>query len=435
MYNIIISIVIILILIVLNGLLSMSEIAVVSSRKAKLHRMLNDGKSKAQIVLDFLDDPNPFLSSIQIGITLIGILTGAFGGATLSSPLAEVLDPYIPYAGLISVIIVVLVTTYLTLVGDIAPKMMALNNPEKTAIKLAKPTKILCDVCMPINALLESSTNLVLKLFGSKRTVEATVTEEEIELMIEEGRAEGTIEEEEQAIIKRVFKLDDQKVDMIMTPRSEIIWLDLDDSAEENYEKIIESKRSIFPVAHEELDDFIGVVQAKDILAVLFKEDEIDIKKIVKDPIVVPANLESLELLKEYKENKEYVHMALIVDEFGTVIGLVTLNDLLEGIVGDIPGIDEDDDPIANKRLDGSWLIDGRYQIDRFKELFDIEEEFPEEKEDNYTTIAGFVLSYLNRIPEDGEVFEWENFTFEIADIDSHQIDKIIVRYEENDRD
>ena len=150
---------------------------------------------------------------------------------------------------------------------------------------------------------------------------------------------------------------------MIMTPRSEIIWLDLDDSAEENYEKIIESKRSIFPVAHEELDDFIGVVQAKDILAVLFKEDEIDVEKIVKDPIVVPANLESLELLKEYKENKEYVHMALIVDEFGTVIGLVTLNDLLEGIVGDIPGIDEDDDPIANKRLDGSWLIDGRYQI------------------------------------------------------------------------
>lgn len=431
MFNVILSIVIIVILIILNGLLSMSEIAVVSSRKAKLQRMLNDGKIKAQIVLDFLDDSNPFLSSIQIGITLIGILTGAFGGATLSTPLANIIRPYIPYADALSVLIVVLVTTYLTLVCDIAPKMMALNNPEKTALQLAKPTKILCNICAPINTLLESSTNLILKIFGSKRSEEASVTEEEIQLMIEEGRAEGTIEEEEQAIINRVFKLDDQKVDMIMTPRSEIIWLDLEDSYEENYEKIIGSERSIFPVAHEELDDFIGVVQAKDILAVLFKKHEIDIERIIKDPLVIPENMESLELLNEFKQNKEYVHMSLVVDEFGSVVGLITLNDLLEGIVGDIPGIDEPDDPIATQRLDGSWLIDGRYQIDRFKELFKFEEEFPEEKEDNYATIAGFILSYLGRIPEDGECFKWENFIFEIADLDGYQIDKLIVRYEE----
>ena len=212
-----------------------------------------------------------------------------------------------------------------------------------------------------------------------------------------------------------------------MTPRSEIIWIDLDDSPEENKKKIIESKRSIFPIAKGELDDFMGVVQSKDILAVLFENKEMNLEKIVKNPIVVPENLESLELLKQYKENKEYVHMALIVDEFGSVSGLITLNDLLEGIVGDIPGIDETDDPIATQRADGTWLIDGRYQIDRFKELFDYSEEFPDEKEDNFTTIAGFILSFCGKIPEEGEEFIWDRFSFEIVDMDGNKIDKLLI--------
>lgn len=426
---IVFNIILIIILIILNGLLSMAEIAIVSSKKAKLNRLLSEGKTNAQIILDFLNDPNDFLSSIQIGITLIGILTGALGGTVLSEPLSEILNPFIPYATTVSFIIVIVVTTYLTLVGDIAPKRIALINPEKTALRMAKPMQLLCYICAPINATLGTSTNIIMKLFGHKEMPDQSiVTEEEIEMMIEEGRAEGTIEKEEEAIIKRVFKLDDRKVDIIMTPRSEIIWLDLDDSKEVNYEKIIQSKRSIFPVAHEELDDFLGVVQAKDILSEMFKNDEIDIKRIIKKPLVIPENLESLELLKKFKENKEHVHMSLIVDEYGSVTGLVTLNNLLEGIVGNIPGIDEEDDPIATERLDGSWLIDGRYQLHRFKELFNIKKEFPEEKEDNYTTIAGFILSYLNRIPENGEVFQWEEYTFEIADIDGHQIDKIIVK-------
>lgn len=428
MYETIFYIIIIIILIILNGVLSMSELAVVSSRKGKLQKMINEGKKHAQTVIDLNEDPNQFLSTIQIGITLIGVLTGAFGGATLSAPLAEVISPYIPYAETISVLIVVIITTYLSLViGELVPKRIALNSPERVAVKVAKSMKILSKICKPFVIILSKSTNAVLTILRINHKEDTSITEEEIELMIEESRVEGNIEKEEEDIIKRVFKLDEQKVDMIMTPRSEIIWIDLDDSPEENKQKIIESKRSIFPIAKGELDDFMGVVQSKDILAVLFENKEMNLEGIVKNPIVVPENLESLELLKQYKENKEYVHMALIVDEFGSVSGLITLNDLLEGIVGDIPGIDETDDPIATQRADGTWLIDGRYQIDRFKELFGYSEEFPDEKEDNYTTIAGFILSYCGKIPEEGEDFIWDRFSFEIVDMDGNKIDKLLV--------
>lgn len=428
MYLTIFNIIIIIILIILNGILSMSELAVVSSRKSKLQKMINEGKKHAQTVIDLNENPNQFLSTIQIGITLIGILTGAFGGATLSSPLASLIRPYVPYAGTISVLIVVIVTTYLSLViGELVPKRIALNSPERVAVKVAKSMKILSKICKPLVIILSKTTNVALNILRINHDEDTSITEEEIELMIEESRVEGNIEKEEEDIIKRVFKLDEQKVDMIMTPRSEIIWIDLDDAPEENKKKIIESKRSIFPIAKGELDDFIGVVQSKDILAVLFENKEMNLEKIVKNPIVVPENLESLELLKQYKENKEYVHMALIVDEFGSVSGLITLNDLLEGIVGDIPGIDETDDPIAVQRADGTWLIDGRYQIDRFKELFDYSEEFPDEKEDNFTTIAGFILSFCGRIPTDGEEFIYDRFSFEIVDMDGNKIDKLLV--------
>lgn len=428
MYETIISIVIIVVLIVVNGIFSMSELAVVSSRKGKLQKMYNDGKKHAKTAIDLMENPNQFLSTIQIGITLIGILTGAFGGATLSDPLNAIICPYIPYSEIISTIVVVIITTYLSLVvGELVPKRVALNNPENIAVKVAKWMKLLSKASGPFVVILSKSTNGLLRLMGINHEENNAITEEEIELMIEEGRVEGTIEKEEEDIIKRVFKLDDQKVDMIMTPRNEIVWIDLEDTPEENQNKIIESKRSIFPVASGELDDFIGVVQAKDILSVLFKEEDLEIEDIIKDPLVVPENLEALELVKQFKENKEYVHMSLVVDEFGSLTGLITLNDLLEGIVGDIPGIDETDDPIAIKRNDDSWLIDGRYQIDRFKELFDFDGEFPDEKEDNFTTIAGFILSYCGKIPTDGETFKWDRFCFEIMDMDGHQIDKILV--------
>ena len=405
----------------------MAELAVVSIRKAKMQKYLEDGNKNAQIVFDLLEDPNEFLSTVQIGISLIGVLTGAFGGVTLADPLAQYIS-FIPYSGPVSVAIVVIVTTYLTLViGEIVPKVIALNDPEGIALKVAKSMVILEKVSKPVSFIFAKSSRFLLWAMRIEDKSEDVVTEEEIELMIKEGREDGTIEKEEEDIIKRVFKLDDQKVESIMTPRNEIIWIDLEDDREINKVKIIESKRSIFPIASGELDDFIGVVQAKDILSAMFSGDKFDVHKIVKEPLVVSEHLETLELLKEFKENQGYVHMSLVVDEFGSVEGLITLNDLLEGIVGDIPGIDEEDEPEAIQRADGTWLIDGRYPIDKFKELFEFKDSLPDEEEDNYTTLAGFILSISGTIPTEEDVFECGRFIFEIIDMDGHQIDKVIV--------
>jgi len=421
------EIIIILILIIINGYLSMAELAVVSVRKAKLQKYIDEGNKNALIVAELGEDPNEFLSTVQIGISLTAVLTGAFGGATLSEPLAAAIS-FIPYSEAISVIVVVIVSTYLTLViGEIVPKVIALNDPERVSLKVAKSMLILTKVSRPISIILAKSSSFLLWVMRIDRRTDDIVTEEEIELMIKEGREDGTIEQEEEDIIKRVFKLDDQKVESIMTPRNEIIWIDLEDDRDVNKVKIIESKRSIFPIASGELDDFIGVVQAKDILSAMFTEDEFDVNKIVKEPLVVSEHLETLELLKEFKENQEYVHMSLVIDEFGSVEGLITLNDLLEGIVGDIPGIDEDDEPKATQRLDGNWLIDGRYPIDRFKELFELKDNLPDEEEDGYTTLAGFILSLSGTIPDEGDRYDCGRFIFEIMDVDGHQIDKVLV--------
>ena len=427
MTNGILEIIIILILIILTGYLSMAELAVVSVRKAKMQKYLEEGNEKAQIVLDLLEDPNEFLSTVQIGISLIGVLTGAFGGVTLAEPLSKLIS-FVPYNEPISVIIVVVVTTYLTLVvGEIVPKVIALNDPEKVSLKVAKSMVVLSKISKPVSFILAKSSSFLLWILRIENRNDNLVTEEEIELMIKEGIEDGTIEQEEENIIKRVFKLDDQKVESIMTPRNEIIWIDLEDSKEINKVKIMESKRSIFPIAYGELDDFMGVVQAKDILSLMFSDIDFDINEIIKESLVVSENLETLELLKEFKENQEYVHMALVVDEFGSVEGLITLNDLLKGIVGDIPGIDEDDEPKATVRDDGTWLIDGRFGIENIKELFDIDESFPDEEEDGFTTIAGFILSISGTLPAINDKYQWKRFCFEIVDLDGHQIDKILV--------
>ncbi|MCL2114792.1 MAG: hemolysin family protein [Methanobrevibacter sp.] len=427
MAEIIFEMIVILLLILLNGILAMFELAIVSSRKTKLQKMEQDGYKGAKTVIKLIEDPNQFLSTIQIGITLVGILAGAFGGATISGPLSKYLLFLSPYHVAISMLIVVLIITYLTLViGELVPKRLALNDPEKIAVKLAKFMKILLKISKPLVIVLSKSTNLVLAIIGFEKPKENVVTEDEIKLLIEEGLEDGTIEKEEEDIIKRVFRLDVQKVDMLMTPKPEIIWIDLEEGIEETKKKIINSKRSIFPVAKGELDNIVGVVQSKDILSSIFLGEKLNIKSYLKKPLIVPENLLSLDILKLFKENKEYVHIALVIDEYGSVEGLITLNDVLEGIVGDIPGIDEMDEPTATQRSDGSWLIDGGFTIDRFKELFDLEE-IPEEKEDNFTTLTGFILSYINKVPDIGENFKWDKLSFEIVDMDGHYIDKVLV--------
>ncbi|MDR3223444.1 MAG: hemolysin family protein [Methanobrevibacter sp.] len=428
--DIILEISILIILIIITGLLSMAELAIAASRKVKLEKMKRDGVKHAQTVINLMQNPNEYLSSIQMGITLIGILTGVIGGSTISKPLETILEEYnIPFGNIFAILLVVVITTYFTMViGELVPKRIALNNPEKIAIKIAKFTTILSKISTPIVIILSKSTDFTLKIIGSKKTERDLATEDEIKLLIKEGIKAGTIEKEEEDIIKRVFRLDEEKVDMLMTPKKDIIWIDLGEGYDKLKKTIIESERSIFPVARDDIDNVLGVVQTKDILSSLLSEEELNIESYIKKPLIVPENLSTLSILKLLKENKEYVHIALVVDEYGNVEGLITLNDILEGIVGDIPGIDETDEPKIVKRKDGSWLIDGGFGIDNFKDFFKIDEHMPQEHEDGYTTLAGFILSYLERLPELGETFSWSNFKFEVVDMDGHIIDKVLIK-------
>jgi putative hemolysin len=422
-------------LILITGLLSMIELAIASSRKIKLQKMKNDGDKRVQTVIELMDNPNEYLSSIQLGISLIGILSGVLITSAITDPLTRVLNHKIEFSYVVAMILAIAITTYFTMIiGELVPKRIALNNPEQIAVKLAKFTKILSKISKPLVIILGKSTDVILKVMGMDKPKKDSLAEGEIKLIIKEGVKEGNIEEEEEAILKRVFRLDEEKVDMLMTPKKDIIWIDLDEEYDDLKKTIIESKRSIFPVARDDIDNVLGVVQAKDILGFLLSEEDAKIESFLKEvesnlkkPLIVPENLSVLSILKMLKENKKHVHMALVVDEYGNVKGLITLNDILEGIVGDIPGIDETDEPKITKRKDGSWLVDGGFGIDNFKEFFKIEEDMPQEDEDEYTTIAGFILSYLERLPEVGETFNWKDFKFEVADMDGHIIDKILI--------
>ncbi len=318
------------VLILLNGMLAMSEIAVISSRKIKLQKMSQEGNKGADITLELLESPNQFLSAVQIGITLIGILAGAFGGATVSIYLNNYLSGFsflAPYSDTLSIIIVVLIITYFSLVvGELVPKRIGLNNPEKISVKIARPLQILSRITSPVVSLLSISTDSLLRLIGSKKDSSGDkVTEDEIKLLIEEGLEAGTVEKEEEDIIKRVFRLDQQKVGSLMTPKTEIIWLDLDDPLEEAEKQIINSERSIFPVGRDELNNFLGVVQTKDILGSILNGEKINIESNLKEPLVIPETLPILDVLNLFKENKNYVHMAMVVDEYGSIEGLITL--------------------------------------------------------------------------------------------------------------
>ncbi|MDP3033586.1 MAG: hemolysin family protein [Methanobacteriaceae archaeon] len=431
MSNLFLEIFAIGVLISLNGMLAMSEIAVISSRKIKLQKMSQDGNKGADITLELLESPNQFLSAVQIGITLIGILAGAFGGATISIYLNNYLSGFsflVPYSDTLSIIIVVLIITYFSLVvGELFPKRIGLNNPEKISVKIARPLQILSRITSPVVSLLSISTDSLLRLIGSKKESSNKVTEDEIKLLIKEGLEAGTVEKEEEDIIKRVFRLDQQKVGSLMTPKTEIIWLDLDDHLEEVEKQIIESERSIFPVGKDELNNFLGVVQTKDMLGSILNGEKISIESNLKEPLVIPEILPILDVLNLFKENKNYVHMAMVVDEYGSIEGLITLNDILEALVGDIPSLDEPNEPKAILRKDGSWLVDGYLSAEEFKEVLNIEK-LPDENKGNFNTIGGFIMSYTGKVPDTGEIFQWENIEFEIIDMDGHHIDKILVK-------
>jgi putative hemolysin len=423
---VILEIIIIILLIIANGIFSLAEMAVVSARKALLKQKADKGDTGARAALELTKEPTKFLSTIQIGITLVATLAGAFGGATIAEELAQFLNDFAflaPYSDAISIALVVLGITYLTLVlGELVPKRIALSDPERLSSLLASPMHAFSRVASPVISLLSASTDLVLRMLKVKPYVEPTVTEEEIKILIEQGTTAGVIAEEEQDIVERVFRLGDRRADDIMTPRAEIVWMDIDDSPEEIQRKISSGPFSLFPISREKLDNVLGIVQAKDLLPCSIKDGKIDLKSSLLPPLFIPESMRALKVLERFKQSG--IHLALVLDEYGSVQGIVTLTDLLEAMVGDIPHIKELAEPMIVKRENNSWLVDGALSVEEFKEAFHIDGLPGEEL---YQTMGGFVMMRLERVPSTGDRFEWGGYRFEVVDMDEHRVDKILV--------
>ncbi|WP_343701838.1 hemolysin family protein [Chitinophaga sp.] len=423
------EVVIILVLILLNGIFSMAEIALVSARKVRLENAARQGDEKAKAALKLSNNPDTFLSTVQIGITLIGILTGLYSGEQLKEDVRGYIStiPLLaPYSNGIATALLVIVITYLTLVlGELFPKRIGLANPEKIAKALAQPMHLLSRITFPFVWLLSRSTNVLVRISGLKRTSESNVTEEEIKAIISEGTSSGAIEETEQEIIERVFHLGDRNITSLMTHRTDIVWLDVTEEGESYKRKIKASPHSVYPVCEGQIDHIKGILTIKDLyaagnLAVL--------KDVMKKPLFIPDNNTAYQVLEKFKETQ--IHAAFIVDEYGTFLGMITLNDILEAIVGDMPETGQDDYNMV-KREDGSYLIDAQIPFYDFLSEFDMED-LMAEFEQEFDTLAGFILHHLEHIPQTGEKLEWRNFTFEIVDMDAHRIDKILVTPPEN---
>lgn len=406
----------------------MAEIAVVSARKSKLQHLISKGDKKAQIALDLANSPNRFLSTVQVGITLVAVLAGAFGEAAIADDISKYIDmiPFLdPYSETLSLILVVAIITYLSVViGELVPKRLALSQPERIASIIAGPMNMLSSITSPIVSLLSISTDWMLKIFRLKPSTEIGISEEEIRLLIREGAQTGVFNIAEKNIVERTFQLADKKVNMLMTPRKEIIWLDVDSSFRALRNKIAKHPHSHYPVYKDSLDRVIGVVRTETMLIHFLSKEKADIKQFLQKPLFVPESADGLKVLEMYK--KTGIHMALIVDEYGSIQGLVSLSDIVEAIIGDIPTAGEFEESEIMKRDDGTWLVDGLIAIDEFKQHFHIKK-LPAERSGTYHTIGGFVMHRLGRIPISGDKIEWENFRFEVVDMDGNRVDKILI--------
>jgi putative hemolysin len=423
---------IIILLVVINGIFAMSEIALVSVRKALLQRKARSGDQGAQAALELAENPNRFLSTVQVGITLIGILSGAFGGATIAEMLAKWLVniPFLSdYAEGISFAIVVIIITYLQLViGELIPKRIGLNTPEKISTMVSRPMKVLSRITSPIVNVLSASTEIGFKLLGFKTSDAPSVTEEEVKLLLHQGTQIGIFEEVEQDLVESVFRLADRRVDAIMTPHTEIEWLNLDDPFEEIQQKIIDSPYSHFPLAQGNLDNIVGILLLKDFLLATRNGSRPDLLQLAIPPVFVPESMPALKVLESFKSSRN--QLALVIDEYGGMLGIVTMFDILKSIVGNFPQSGEVDSEMAVQREDGSWLLDGKLPIDELKEMFAIDE-LPDEERMGYQTLGGFMMSQLGKIPSEGNTYQWKKYLFEVMDMDANRVDKVMLSIEE----
>ena len=415
-------------LILMNGVFAMSEMAVVSARKARLQHLADEGKRGARVALRLAQEPSSFLATIQVGITVIGITSGAFGEATLTKGLSEWLSQWAVLDRHSQAIAVTIVITGITLAalifGELVPKRLALLNPEWVASLVARPMRALSRVAYPLVRALGAVTDGILRLLGLRATGESPVTEEEIKVLMEQGAEAGVFEAHEQQLVSRVFRLDELRVTGVMTPRGEIVYLDVEEPLEENVRRIVDGQHSRFPVVRGGLKDVQGIVLAKTLLEDALAGRPVALANLAK-PLFVPETLTVMDLVAQFKQHRQT--MALVVNEFGDVVGLVTLNDVMEALVGDIATADDEHERDIVPRDERSWLVDGSTTVERFKDVLGIEEALPEEALGTYHTVAGFALLQLDRVPRVADRFEWRGWTLEVVDMDGNRVDKLLV--------
>ena len=419
------EIIILALLIIVNGLFVMSEIALVSARKGRLEGMANRGDSKAKVALALAEDPEKFLSTAQIFITLIAILTGVYSGEKFGHYLEPVIEKIAflkVYAPTISTVIIVIIVTFLSIIfGELIPKRLGMLQAERIARQVAAPMNFLSTATHPIVWLLSKISYLFFKLINVKTINDNAVTEEEIKAMITEGSEHGTIEEEEKEIIERVFHLGDRNITSLMTHRTDIAWFDGSETVQQVKDKMDTVIYSSYPVCEETVDNIKGIISVKDLLKA--GPDRL-LKDIAKPALFVPENNTAYQLLEKFKETK--IHSCFIVNEYGTLEGMITLNDILEAIVGDVPQTGQDEYELI-ERADGTFLVDAQIPFYNFLAHFE-KTDWINEAEHNFDTLAGFVLHELEHIPKTGEIFDWRGFDFEIIDMDGQRIDKLLVK-------
>lgn len=417
-------------LILLNGFFAMSEMAVVTSRRSRL-RQLGLSHRGARIAHDLSERPEQFLSAVQIGITLVGILTGAIGGVAIADDVAralEALPSLAPYAQPIALALSVAGITFLTLIlGELVPKRLALLNPEAIASRVAPTMSLLAILTRPLVAILAVSTRLVLRLFGVRDRAEQTITEEEIRLMVAEGAEQGVIDSSEHNMVNRVLRLGDRHVNDLMTPRTRIVWLDADAGMAWNLDVIRETPHSRYPVQRGSDQEVLGLLEVKTLIDDL-RADRLDLFSRLRPMLYLPESTPALRALAMFRE--EDVPLALVVDEYGDIQGLVTVNDILSAVVGQMPSAASDPQTDAQSpivtRNDGSWLVDGRLSADDLRELLGVGA-LPDEEEHDYHSAAGMFIAHFGRIPEVGEFFRWRGWRFEVVDLDGARIDKLLI--------
>ena len=423
------ELVVLLLLFVVNGLFSMSEMAVVSSRKARLQQLFDEGRAGAGTALELANNPSHFLSTIQVGITVIGISSGAFGEAKLTAGLASWLAQWpviAPRAEAIAATLVIVgITVGSLLIGELVPKRVALLNPEGVASTVARPMKWLSSLVHPVVRLLSLTTEAVLKILPKRGAGAPPVTEEEIRVLMEQGAEAGVFEEHEHELVSRVFRMDDVRVTAVMTPRTDVVYLNLEDGEDAIRQRLAGADHSRFPVTRGDLDNVEGMVEVKALLGDLVLGRKLDVAAHLVKPLYLPETLTVNDVLASFKLYHQTA--AFLVNEYGELQGLVTLHDVLEALVGDIGDEVQAGDEDIVRREDGSWLVEGGVSVERFKEALEIEEALPEEHTGSYNTLGGFAMLQLGRVPKSADRFEWGGHRFEVVDMDKNRVDKLLV--------